>query len=143
MTMSTRYDAEKHHRRSIRLKSFDYKQAAAYFVTICTRNRDCLFGAISNNEQQLNDAGRLAQELWFGLPARFPGVAIDAFVVMPNHIHGVIVVGAQFIAPSPRHHDGAINRAPILGEIVRAYKAASARMIRQKVNIEFAWQRNY
>jgi putative transposase len=94
MTMSTRYDPEKHHRRSIRLKAFDYKQTAGYFVTICTRNGDCLFGTIDNNEQQLNDAGRLAENLWSGLPARFPGVSIDAFVVMPNHVHGIILVGA-------------------------------------------------
>jgi REP element-mobilizing transposase RayT len=85
-------------------------------------------------------------------------VSLDSFVVMPNHIHGIIIVGAQFIAPdsvqfiapsSVPHNqvdtvqEGVMNRAPTLGEIVRAFKAASTRTIRQAANPEFAWQRNY
>jgi REP-associated tyrosine transposase len=148
--MPTLYDPEKHHRRSTRLKWFDYRSAGAYFVTICTQHRKCLFGTIEDNEQRLNEAGRLVERQWSELPLRFPNVGIDAFVAMPNHIHGILLVGAQFIAPldnpegefTPRH-EGAINRAPTLGEILRFYKASSTRMIRQKVNPEFAWQRNY
>ena len=74
---------------------------------------------------------------------------MDEFIVMPNHIHGILIVGAQFIAPSSVRHDdhnakqGAMNRAPTLGEIVRAYKAASTHIVRSTVNSNFAWQRNY
>ena len=129
-----------------------------YFVTICTRNRECLFGLLTYDEVRLNDSGHLASVAWKELPSRFPTVSLDSFVVMPNHIHGIIIVGAQFIAPNstqfiapdsvPRNQignsqDDAINRAPTLGEIVRTYKAASTRMIRQTANLEFAWQRNY
>ena len=106
----------------------------------------------------LNDTGRIAEVSWVGLSGRFPVVSLDSFVVMPNHIHGIITVGAQFIAPDsaqfiapasvPYNHvgiarEGAMNRAPTLGEIIRTYKAASTRMIRQTANLEFGWQRNY
>jgi putative transposase len=145
-----RYNPEKHHRRSIRLTGYDYKQSGAYFVTIVTRNRSCLFGEISDGEMVLSHTGRISQVSWIGLSSRFPGVLMDSFVVMPNHIHGIIIIGAQIIAPDsvPHNHrgiaqEGAMNRAPTLGEIVRAYKAASTRLIRQTANADFAWQRNY
>jgi REP element-mobilizing transposase RayT len=157
--LATQYNPAKHHRRSIRLTGYDYKQSGAYFVTIVTRNRICLFGDISDGEMVLSDIGRIAEVSWVGLSSRFPVVSLDFFVVMPNHIHGIITVGAQFIAPgsdsvqfiapasAPNHagtaQDGAINRAPTLGEIVRTYKAASTRMIRQTANPGFAWQKNY
>ena len=144
------YNPDKHHRRSIRLKGYDYRQAGAYFVTICTKNRACWFGAVADGEMQLNDAGRAAQASWDELPIRFPNLRLDVFVVMPNHIHGIIIVGAQFIAPgnsSPSRSDGArqgaMNRAPTLGEIVRTFKAVSTRVIRQTIIPDFAWQRNY
>ncbi len=149
-----KYDPEKHHRRSIRLKEYDYAQSGAYFVTICTQNRVCLFGTAANGEMELNNAGQIVKSTWEGLPARFPSARLDVFVVMPNHIHGIIIVGAQFIAPADgfgtattdpgARNPGAINRAPTtLGEIIRAYKAASTRFIRQAGTTEFAWQRNY
>jgi putative transposase len=139
------YNPEKHHRRSIRLQEFDYKQAGAYFVTICTQNRECFFGVAADGEIQLNDAGRLVQASWRELASRFADVSLDAFVVMPNHIHGIVVLGAQIIA-SPAAQDknqGVMNHAPTLGEIVRAYKASSTRRIRSTANANFAWQRNY
>jgi REP element-mobilizing transposase RayT len=90
-----KYDPEKHHRRSIRLKGYDYSQAGAYFATICTQDRACLFGEIVSGEMHLNDAGRMVKTVWDEIPVFYPGVDIDAFVIMPNHIHGIIVlVGA-------------------------------------------------
>lgn len=86
------YDPEKHHRRSIRLKEYDYSQSGAYFVTICTYNRECLFGEIANGEMNLNDAGRMVQQVWNELLQFYIGVDIDVFIVMPNHVHGVIVI---------------------------------------------------
>jgi putative transposase len=155
------YDPEKHHWRSIRLKGYDYAQEAVYFVTVCTQNRACLFGAVADGEMQLNNAGKIAKTAWDDMPARIPSVRLDAFIVMPNHVHGIIMVGAQFIAPQKTPptivgaqfiapsdgfgvtNQGAINHAPTLGEIVRAYKAASTRLIRQAGTADFAWQRNY
>jgi REP-associated tyrosine transposase len=168
VTLATQYNPEKHHRRSIRLAGYDYRQSGAYFVTIVTQNRICVFGDVTDEEIVLNDTGRISQASWIGLSSRFPTVSLDSFVVMPNHIHGIITVGARFIAPdsaqfiapdsdsvqfiapvsAPHNHvgiarEGAMNRAPTLGEIVRAFKAASTRMIRQTANPSFAWQRNY
>ncbi|HWR20927.1 MAG TPA: transposase, partial [Verrucomicrobiae bacterium] len=66
-------------------------------MTICTRNRECLFGDVADGAMHLNDAGRLVQTVWDELPARCPGVCLDAFVVMPNHVHGIITVGAPLV----------------------------------------------
>jgi putative transposase len=86
------YDPQIHHRRSIRLKGYDYSQAGAYFITICTTNRQCLFGHISNGEMILNDAGKIAVDAWMQTPDIRSNVQLDAFVVMPNHIHGIIII---------------------------------------------------
>ena len=155
------YDPEKHHRRSIRLKGYDYAQEGVYFVTVCTQNRACLFGAVADGEMQLNNAGQIAKAAWDDMPARFPSVRLDAFIVMPNHVHGIIMVGPQFIAPQKTPptivgaqfivpsdgfdgtNQGVMNYAPTLGDMVRAYKAASTRLIRQAGTPDFAWQRNY
>jgi putative transposase len=132
-----------HHRRSIRLQGYDYAQAGAYFVTICTQDKECSFGKVVSGEMVLNDAGRLTQAVWAGLPERFPIAELDQFVVMPNHLHGILVlVGVQFIAPTiPRQ--GVITRAPTLGEIIRSFKAVTARQIHLAGLQEFKWQRNY
>jgi REP element-mobilizing transposase RayT len=142
-----KYRGEQHSRRSIRLSGYDYSRPGAYFATICTQKRWCLFGSIVNGEMRLNDAGRIVQEVWGELPARFPQVGIDNFIVMPNHIHGIILVGAQFIAPSNSPPENpardVIGHAPRVGEIIRAYKAMSTREIRRTGKADFSWQRNY
>lgn len=97
------YDPERHHRQSIRLRGYDYTQAGAYFATICTLNRACLFGEVVNGEMRLNDPGQMVQTVWNELPVFYPGVDIDGSIVMPNHMHGIIVlVGA---APRGRPDD--------------------------------------
>jgi REP element-mobilizing transposase RayT len=91
-----RHDPERHHRRCIRLKGYDYSQPGAYFITICTQNRVCLLGDVLEGQMRLNDAGRMVERWWLELAHKFPTVALDAFVVMPNHIHGIIaIVGAD------------------------------------------------
>lgn len=137
-------DPERYRRRSERLSGYDYSQAGAYFVTICTKDRACLLGEIAAGAMHLNDAGNIVEAAYHGLPGRFRSTAIDEFVVMPNHVHGIIVVGAQFIAPPFLDaNQGAINRAPTLGDVVRAFKAVSTRQIRLHANPQFGWQRNY
>jgi len=84
------YDAEIHHRRSIRLEGYDYREIGAYFVTVCTQNHVCLFGDVADGEMRLNDAGRMVHAVWDALPLHYPGIGIDAFVVMPNHVHGIV-----------------------------------------------------
>jgi len=79
-------------RRSIRLQNYDYKRSGAYFVTLVTQNRACLFGDVVNGRLQLNDAEQMIQAIWDQLPQHYPGVEIDAFVIMPNHVHGIIAL---------------------------------------------------
>ncbi|MBW4521018.1 MAG: hypothetical protein KME16_15105 [Scytolyngbya sp. HA4215-MV1] len=87
-----KYDPDKHHRRSIRLQEYNYTAPGAYFITLCTRQRQCLFGAIVNGEMQLNALGQMVNAYWQRLPSHFPHLTLDAFVVMPNHIHGILVL---------------------------------------------------
>ena len=126
-----------YHRRSIRLKNYDYGQPGAYFVTICTRDRACVLGNVVDGAMVLSRAGALVHAAWLRLVERFSRLSQDVFVVIPNHLHGIIACeGAEL-------HQGAMNRAPTVGEIVRAFKAAAARRIRQCGMGTFAWQRNY
>ncbi len=91
-----KYDSRIHHRRSIHLRGYDYSQAGAYFVTVCTRNRECLFGEIINGEMQLNDAGRMVRHWYRELERKFSDIECDTFVCMPNHVHFIVVnVGAD------------------------------------------------
>jgi len=111
-----KYDPAKHHRRSIRLKEYDYTKAGAYFLTIVTQDRVCLFGEVVDGEMRLNDVGDMVHQEWTNLPNRFPNIDLDAFIVMPNHIHGIIVitdatpiVGAGLVPAQlvPAQHDDA------------------------------------
>lgn len=86
------YNHQIHNRKSIRLKGYDYSQAGAYFVTICTKNRQCLFGEIVNGEMILNEYGIIAYDEWLKTPELRINVELDVFIVMPNHIHGIIVI---------------------------------------------------
>ena len=144
------------HRRSIRLPGYDYRQAGAYFVTICAQGRALLFGEIRGDEMELNDAGQMLVSQWQALPQRFPNVRLDAFVVMPNHVHGIIVLVDANTSPDG---DGATTRvAPTLedpvgaslGEAVGAYKSLTTVEYARGVNASGwtpfdgrLWQRNY
>jgi REP element-mobilizing transposase RayT len=155
------YDPEKHHRCSIRLKDYDYSQAGAYFMTVCAWNKECIFGEIKDGEILFNEYGKSVMKCWDAIPSHFINAECDEFVVMPNHIHGIITisnVGAQFIAPScinrqtshrfkinQNNKKGVMNHAPTLGGIVRSFKARCTYMINQIRNTSGipVWQRNY
>jgi len=79
------YNPEIHHRKSIRLKHYDYAEVGTYFITICIQNRECLFGEIIDEKMVMNNAGRMVQTVWDGIPAFYPGVEIDVFIAMPNY----------------------------------------------------------
>ena len=87
-----KYDPEIHHRRSIRLKGYDYSQTGMYFITICTQDSLHLFGEITNDEIVLNDSGVMVEKWWNELKNKFPNIELDEFIVMPNHIHGIIQI---------------------------------------------------
>jgi putative transposase len=87
-----KFDPRQHHRRSIRLKGYDYTQPGAYFVTLCAWRRECLFGELLEGVVRLNPVGKIVETEWKRLPRQFPNIRLDAFVIMPNHIHGIIVI---------------------------------------------------
>jgi putative transposase len=87
-----KFDPQRHHRRSIRLGGYDYSRAGAYFVTIVTYRRERLFGEVVNGDMGLNELGIIADECWRAIPEHFPHVDLGAHIVMPNHVHGIIVV---------------------------------------------------
>ena len=129
------YDPQRHHRRSIRLLEHDYSSAGVYFFTTCTHQRECCFGEIINNQMALNVAGQIAETEWQELAARFPAALFDAFVVMPNHLHGIIVL-------NPSLTD---NKAPSLGQILRVLKSRTTVAINRLSERAGhpLWQRNY
>ena len=96
------YSPDIHHRRSIRLRGYDYAAFGTYFVTLCAHQRECLFGSIADGESCLNDAGLVMERLWLKLPERFPDVVLDEYVVMPNHFHGIIVISDRRGEPCVR-----------------------------------------
>ena len=89
------YNPNIHHRRSIRLKGYDYSQAGLYFITICTQNRNCLFGEIINHKMILNQAGQMIETEWLKLPKRFTNIQLHEYVVMPNHFHAILEIVDQ------------------------------------------------
>ena len=146
------FDPDKHHRRSIRLKGRDYSQPGAYFVTICTRDRACLFGDVVNGEMRLNGSGETARRCWEDIPDHFPLVELDAFVIMPNHVHGIIVVPgrgeksfAPTYAPTTTTPTTAIAQSPsrTIGSIVRGFKIGVTKWFRANTDLHSVWQRGY
>ena len=95
------YDPARHHRRSIRLQGYDYTRPGAYFITIVTQGRACLFGEVVAGEMRMNDAGRMVQQVWDELALFYEGVQTDAFIVMPNHVHGIIILTGN-VRATPR-----------------------------------------
>ena len=96
--MNQQYNPDKHHRKSIRLKGYDYSQAGLYFITICCQNRAHLFGNVINKQMILNDAGKMIENQWQQLTDRFNNIELHEYVVMPNHFHGVLqIVGATLV----------------------------------------------
>lgn len=87
-----KFDPQLHHRRSIRLKGYDYTQAGAYFVTLCAWRQACLFGEIVEGRMILNNNGRFIHAVWQDLPNHYSIVGLDAFVIMPNHVHAIIIL---------------------------------------------------
>ena len=86
-------DQPQRNRKSIRLKDYDYSHPGSYFVTVLVRNRECLLGEVIKGEMKLSEMGKIVENVWNELPTRYPCVGLDEFVIMPNHIHGIIVMG--------------------------------------------------
>ena len=163
-------ETEAYGRRSIRLKDHDYTQVGAYFVTITTQGRLALFGEVVGGAVRLNDAGEMIREGWLAMPQRFPFVDMDAFVVMPDHVHGIVVVrggaaptpasdshpvgrpgvGASLVGAQGSSVNPVIPRAHALGDVIGAYKSLTTLTYAREVHTARwtpfhvrLWQRNF
>ena len=95
------YNPDIHNRRSMRLKGYDYSKAGAYLVTVVTQERLTLFGDVLKGRMQLNPAGEMVHRMWMEMPNRFPPIVMDTIVVMPNHVHGIIILADAGLAGTP------------------------------------------
>jgi putative transposase len=139
-------------RRSIRVQGYDYAGVGGYFVTVVAFQRKCTFGGIVKGEIRLNAIGKIVEECWDEIPLHFPNAEIDAFVIMPNHIHGII-----YIFDNSRTGVGATHASPLqnyplpprgpwpgsLGAIVGSFKSSVTRRAHRESNATHIWQRNY
>lgn len=157
------YNSQIHRRRSIRLKNYDYSQAGAYFITLCAYNREHLFGEIVEGNMVLSAYGKIASDEWSKTSEIRPHVSLDVFVIMPNHMHGIIIIGTgegnlalSHSAKEGECHSpqsGSINKgecnSPLrspsntIGAIVRGYKSAVTKQINLLGPGTVVWQRNY
>jgi len=145
------------HRKSIRLKEYDYAQPDGYFITIVTMWREFVFGEIVGEEMHLFALGRIAEECWREIPAHFPNVELGAFIIMPNHVHGIVIItendwadafasarkGTIYRAPTPTFEQFGKPTIGSLPTIIRIYKAAVTRRAGRELNAASIWQRNY
>ncbi len=160
--MKSKFDSTKHHRpfggaqgrHSIRLKGYDYTSEGAYFITIVTQGCECLFGEIVDGKMILNETGKMILKWWHKLPNKLPNVTLGAFVIMPNHFHGIIFITDERRGEglSPRNNPNKLGgetpplRKPTLGQIVGYFKYQSTKemnMIENTGTIAKLWQRNY
>ena len=148
------YDPARHHRRSIRLPAYDYAQRGAYFVTVCTQNRECAFGEVVDGEMVLNEPGRMVETAWRELPQHYPGDEVDTLVVMPNHVHGIIMLvgaGPRACPDNPGRSRGVAPTGTMsLPDVVHRFKSLTTARYRHGVLqdrwLPFPgrlWQRNY
>ncbi|RMF88756.1 MAG: transposase [Nitrospinota bacterium] len=141
------YNPEKPYRRSVRLPEYDYSRPGAYFVTICTQDRVCLFGQVMDGRMRLNEYGDIVRACWLAIPDHFPRTTLDEFIIMPNHVHGIIVivdnVGATHASPLPSKPRG--PKPHSIGAIVGSFKSAVTKRINETRGTPGAhvWQRNY
>ncbi len=143
---------KKYNRHSIRLKGYDYSKAGAYFITICTQNRKCIFGDIVDGEMQLNDMGSVVMDEWIKTAGTQQGIKLDEWVVMPDHFHGIIIftesVGAIHESPqheSPLQMTQRQRRNMGLSKSIGRFKMLSSKkinIIRQTPGVKL-WQRDY
>ena len=134
-------------RRATRLYGYDYAQTAGYFVTMCVQHQGCLFGKIIDGQTQLNETGKIVVECWRRIPQHFSSAELDVCVVMPNHIHGVILLDTRGTSLPPRsqpNRSGEVS-SPTLGQVVAYFKFQSTKYINEHRDMPGArvWQRNY
>jgi putative transposase len=151
----TKFNPDIHHRRSIRLKGYDYASPGTYFITICTFDRKCIFGEISGRQMKMNAIGQLVMAEWMKTPSIRPNILLGEFVIMPNHLHGLVMISGGQKKPEKQYgrdgkiggRNGEMPRSPsgTIGALVRGFKAAATRCFNEFCGTRGnpLWQRNY
>jgi len=135
---------QSHRVESARLRGWDYASPGWYFVTICTHNHACHFGKASDGQVTLSRMGQIAESELLTLPKHYVDVRLDARVVMPNHVHIIVVIdGTHAHSPNPPNRSPDRNASPSLGDIIGSYKAGVTRICRREGFRSFAWQTRY
>ncbi len=144
-------------RRTMRLRDFDYRQPGFYFITICVKDHKLVFGKIDDGKMHLNHKGLIVQHAWDKLPRRFPGIELDQYVIMPNHIHGIIIlkdeqpilyrkVNTEHVPERFKEYRQNVvhpyKQMPVLGQIVRSFKGEATYHI-HITTPGFAWQKGF
>jgi len=147
-----RYDPLVRHRRSVRIRGYDYAQAGYYFITICTHARECLFGEISEGRMCLNALGQIVQAEWLRTPVLRPRVILDEYIFMPNHVHGIIVLSDE-VGHADTDKTSSARQLECFGRprsdsvptIVRLFKSATTKRLNERRGTAAGavWQRNY
>ena len=145
--MKSSYNPILHHRRSIRHKAFDYATPGDYFVTICTREQECMFGEIVDGKMRLSKIGQIAKQCWVGIPDHFSNVRLDESEVMPNHVHGILRVKSRV----GTRHAVSLQRGrrfgkPIRGSIstiIGSFKSVTSKISHEVGFPDFAWQSRF
>lgn len=144
-----KYDPRIHHRRSMRLKKYDYSQAGFYFITICTQNRLHLFGEIVNGEMILNCAGKMIKSQWMELSKRFADIQLYQNIIMPNHFHGIVRRGEPCVRPNQTIEQRQMGEHKVrpygtldgtIGRMVQAFKSITTNEYISGVK-QNGWQR--
>ena len=133
---------KKFRRRSIRLPEYDYSRAGAYFITICSFNKELNFGRVIDGKMILSEIGKIVKDFIEEIPNHFENVFLDEYMVMPNHIHIIIsIVGIQNFESLRNEYQKIIPKS--IGSIVRSYKASVTKWCKENEYKKFKWQRNY
>ncbi len=142
-------------RNSIRLSDIDYSAPGSYFITICSQKKKCIFGDIKDEELLLNKCGKIARDYWLEIPEHFNRAEIDEFIVMPNHVHGIInlvdnagaghpsALKLRWTGVQPNNNKYQKIIPGSIGSIIRSYKSAVTKWIHENTDIIDVWQRNY
>ena len=133
---------------SIRMQGWDYREPGWYFVTICTKGKECWFGEVKDQTMMLSDIGQVVHRCWLQIPQHFRHVTLDDWVVMPNHVHGIVVIGEREKCRPVETCDSHVStnayiRRPTpgsLGSIIGQYKSTCTKLVHRMGNTDFAWQ---
>ena len=142
------FDPQKHHRRSIRLKGYDYSLPGGYFITLVVYQRACVLGEVVNGAMTLSPFGQIVRDAWAWLESQYPTIQLDEFCIMPNHLHGILFIGEQTSRVETNPGRGGSRTAPTgktLGGLIGAFKTVSTKQVNLLRNTPGVplWQRNY